>query len=430
MITRNMIFVLVILSGITLLGFQQVVLSREVNKDFQMNPINPQEGQFNSEYNTLPTDGTVDESNSRSIKVTFAEKLACSDGLVEDNDVIISDTTEERLSCAFISTGYSDRKMWDMPLIAYLEKTYDVTVVTDDNIMDGEFTIDDLKKYDFAFMSESISDWKLGGADDDFIKKAPIPFFYTDLCLAAPAYMGIVSAEGLYGTIIDSVGNGGKVIIVDQDNHPLNGGFESGTQVNILRDTDEGNIRGIFTYCVPEVNHIPIAVWAGDPQLTVVFGLEAGTRLYDGLGLTIDPNLVNEHRVAAVGIVAQATKYITIDGCKLIDAGINWILETGTAVEDEEKYVTSAPIEFELSQNYPNPFNPTTEICFSLAKSGHTTLTIYNVIGQVIETIIDQQLTVGTHRFTFDTHNVPSGVYFYQLRSGGETQIKKMILMK
>ncbi|MBN2410232.1 T9SS type A sorting domain-containing protein, partial [candidate division KSB1 bacterium] len=371
-----------------------------------------------------------DEINYRTVKMSFGLPWGGADGFVEVTDFTISDAPEDKISCAYIFTGYPDRQPWDSSMVAYLQKTYDVTLVTDNSIMDGDFTIDNLKEYDFAFVSESVSDWKLGGVGDDFMKKAPIPYFHAELWLAAPAYMGIVSAEGLYGTIMDSLGNGGKVFIVDEENHPLSAGLAPGSEIEVVTDTDEEDERGMLTYCVPEVDHIPIAVWAGDPSLTVVLGLEVGTPLYDALGLTIDPTLVNENRVAVVGIYARAYDYITEDGYKLIDAGINWILDTGTAVEDEDQNKSETPARFELAQNYPNPFNPSTEIVFSLTKTGHATLSIYNVLGQLIETLVDQELAVGTHRFTFDAQNIPSGIYFYRLQSEGLSQIKKMMYMK
>ena len=105
------------------------------------------------------------------------------------------------------------------------------------------------------------------------------------------------------------------------------------------------------------------------------------------------------------------------------------LLDTGTSpviVMDG----TIQPEGFQLAQNYPNPFNPTTKISFSLTKQAHTVLTVHNTIGQLIATLIDQNMGAGTYHATFDARELPSGVYFYQIRSGEFTQVKKMMLMK
>jgi hypothetical protein len=102
-------------------------------------------------------------------------------------------------------------------------------------------------------------------------------------------------------------------------------------------------------------------------------------------------------------------------------------VERPTAVEDERHDI---PISYELYQNYPNPFNPTTTIEFTLAKFGRTTLTIYNVMGQVVETLVDREMTRGIHRITFRADRYTSGIYFYKLKSGDHVEVKKMMLLK
>lgn len=85
---------------------------------------------------------------------------------------------------------------------------------------------------------------------------------------------------------------------------------------------------------------------------------------------------------------------------------------------------------FVLEQNYPNPFNPTTKINFYIAKRGHVTLNVYNAIGQLITTLVDQNMAAGIHNVIFNAKGLPSGVYLYQIKSGEFTQVKKMLLMK
>ncbi|MBN2410243.1 T9SS type A sorting domain-containing protein, partial [candidate division KSB1 bacterium] len=370
-----------------------------------------------------------DEINYRTVKMSFGLPWGGADGFVEVTDFTISDAPQTDMkTCVFIGSGSDPGAAVDSVLIAHLRKTYNVArIVDDDSAMTGAFSIDDLKQYDFAFISESASTWRLSSAPENFYKSAPIPMFYTELFSGQPGVSGWCSAEGFWGTASDSINQVGKVIVVDEANHPLSAGFAFGDEVDIVNGTDDAN-WGLLTYCMPEVDYIPIAVWMNDPTLSVVFGVEAGTALWDDLGLAIDPTLVSENRVAAVGIYAKANNYITDDGYKLIDTGIKWILgELETAVEKQDNEV---PVSFELSQNYPNPFNPSTEIVFNLAKPGYTTLSVYNVLGQLVEMLVDREMAVGTYRFTFDAKNIPSGIYFYQLQSGEFKQMKKMMLMK
>ncbi len=88
------------------------------------------------------------------------------------------------------------------------------------------------------------------------------------------------------------------------------------------------------------------------------------------------------------------------------------------------------PLSYNLCQNYPNPFNPSTLISFSILKSGFTTLSVYNILGQKVATLIEKQLSAGQQTVLFDASHLSSGVYFYKLQSGNYTQLKKMILMK
>jgi hypothetical protein len=85
---------------------------------------------------------------------------------------------------------------------------------------------------------------------------------------------------------------------------------------------------------------------------------------------------------------------------------------------------------FNLYQNYPNPFNPTTLIKFDLPNSRKTVLKIYNALGQLVETLIDETLLAGPHEYQWEPKNKASGLYFYVLEAGDYRSVKKMILMK
>jgi uncharacterized lipoprotein YddW (UPF0748 family) len=88
------------------------------------------------------------------------------------------------------------------------------------------------------------------------------------------------------------------------------------------------------------------------------------------------------------------------------------------------------PLAYVLKQNYPNPFNPTTTLSFTLQKSGHAVLKVYDLLGREVATIVDENLDAGTHRYEFNGTDLSSGVYLYRLVSGEYAETKKMVLQK
>ena len=93
------------------------------------------------------------------------------------------------------------------------------------------------------------------------------------------------------------------------------------------------------------------------------------------------------------------------------------------------------PAQFELKGNYPNPFNPETVIMFDLPQQTPVTLKVYNILGQVVNTVVDDVLPAGSHAVRWDGkndqgHDVASGVYFYRIKAGGFESTQKMTLLR
>ncbi len=95
-----------------------------------------------------------------------------------------------------------------------------------------------------------------------------------------------------------------------------------------------------------------------------------------------------------------------------------------------QQAVNRVPTEFGLSQNYPNPFNPSTTIMVKLSQAGPMSLTIYNILGQVMQVVDQGQKTAGEYSYTVTMDRFASGVYFYTLQQGMNTITKKMVLLK
>ena len=98
--------------------------------------------------------------------------------------------------------------------------------------------------------------------------------------------------------------------------------------------------------------------------------------------------------------------------------------------ELESEVIVNAPNTFSLSQNYPNPFNPTTLIKFSIPVKGNVTLKVYDIIGNEVATLVNENKDAGTFEVNFSAENFSSGIYLYQLKSSSFIETKKMTLIK
>jgi hypothetical protein len=88
------------------------------------------------------------------------------------------------------------------------------------------------------------------------------------------------------------------------------------------------------------------------------------------------------------------------------------------------------PTEFLISQNYSNPFNPSTRIRNSIPKSSSVTVKVFDVLGNEVETLVNEEKPVGNYELNFNASGLSSGIYFYRLRAGTFVETKKMILIK
>lgn len=97
-----------------------------------------------------------------------------------------------------------------------------------------------------------------------------------------------------------------------------------------------------------------------------------------------------------------------------------------TSVNDEEQI----PVEYKLEQNYPNPFNPTTTIKFAVAEKSRVIIKIYNITGEEITTLVNEEKDKGWYEVKFNSTGLSSGIYLYRMQAGNYVSIKKMMLLK
>ena len=105
-----------------------------------------------------------------------------------------------------------------------------------------------------------------------------------------------------------------------------------------------------------------------------------------------------------------------------------YVLQYTQAISVEKK--AELPEGYNLSQNYPNPFNPSTNIEFSIPKATHVSLKIYNVLGQEMLTLVNETKEAGSYIATFNAKSLPSGTYWYTIKTDNYTETKKMMLIK
>jgi hypothetical protein len=102
----------------------------------------------------------------------------------------------------------------------------------------------------------------------------------------------------------------------------------------------------------------------------------------------------------------------------------------GYNVQINDPEIMTIPKEYSLSQNYPNPFNSTTIITYSLPKENNVSLILFDILGNEIETLVDENKPPGTYQFNLVADNLSSGMYFYQFKSGNFADTKKFILLR
>jgi hypothetical protein len=140
----------------------------------------------------------------------------------------------------------------------------------------------------------------------------------------------------------------------------------------------------------------------------------------------IQTEIMSADRLTQYGLQQFDTRNASDHFPKITDYSFN---VTSVTAEDFQ------PMDFKLEQNYPNPFNPRTIIRFTISDFGFTILKVYDILGTEIATLVNEEKPAGEYEVEFNSHsgsvgNLPSGLYFYQLRAGNYIETKKMVLLK
>ncbi len=163
--------------------------------------------------------------------------------------------------------------------------------------------------------------------------------------------------------------------------------------------------------------------------------IPAGIPVYDGLQSQWVEEKIDLSDYDGMQIklqfMLQSDGYVTGDGWYVDDIKIMYYDSVQVSVEND-----LLPNKFSLEQNFPNPFSkatgesPTTTIRYSVPKTQHVTLSVYNTLGQKVATLVNETKTPGSYSTKFNAAQLPSGIYFYKLQCGEFSSVKKMILLK
>ena len=151
--------------------------------------------------------------------------------------------------------------------------------------------------------------------------------------------------------------------------------------------------------------------------------LEEGNHPYQNGTIPARPILVglNDTFDALKGVL-----YYSFSNYKLVPRKNDDFVNYATDVNDEK----GLPTDYSITQNYPNPFNPSTTISYALPKEEMVTIRVYDILGQVVKTLVNQSQSAGTHNVTFNANSLTTGIYFYSIQAGNFNQVKKMMLLK
>jgi hypothetical protein len=142
-----------------------------------------------------------------------------------------------------------------------------------------------------------------------------------------------------------------------------------------------------------------------------------------GVSWTVYNNSLPATRVTDILVTTGDTLIVATQ-----HSGVLKVLSPFTVDVDESP--NARPAEFKLNQNFPNPFNPSTRIVYRVGRSEFVELSVFDVLGREVETLVQEMKQPGEYEATWDAGGKSSGVYFYSLTAGGSTQIRKMILLR
>jgi Secretion system C-terminal sorting domain len=155
--------------------------------------------------------------------------------------------------------------------------------------------------------------------------------------------------------------------------------------------------------------------------------MDEGTAIFK---CTNDPPVGASNFVTYEGLPSDQYLWLTGQGKLMLDKEIPSSSTLPTRTTGVNNQEIELPGKYKLEQNYPNPFNPTTIISYSIPKTSFVTIKVYNVLGGVVETLVNKEKKVGNYKIELNGGRLASGIYFYKMQAGNFVETKKLILLK
>jgi hypothetical protein len=165
------------------------------------------------------------------------------------------------------------------------------------------------------------------------------------------------------------------------------------------------------------------------PGFVHIATVSGTSRTYVDSAVTIPQNYQQNETTAEYYIVGVYSNGKSLQFTPSTDT-INYHRVNGTGLEKEQSGSPERITEYKLEQNYPNPFNPTTTITYQIKEKGFTTLKIYDLLGKLVTTLVNEEKENGKYSVEFNASKLSSGVYIYEMRSGNFLATKKFIMLK
>ena len=234
-------------------------------------------------------------------------------------------------------------------------------------------------------------------------------------------------ASGLTASHIIKIG----FDIVSRSATVLNGfevKFQNTTATSITGFTNTG-----WTTCYNGTYTVPGTGWQDIPLMQSFYWNGTSNLLIEICFNNSSSGTTSTVRATSATAMMRAGYSSSIAGCTIstnysrtYKANLKITIGTATNVSK----FNQIPESYSLSQNYPNPFNPVTKIGYAIPKQGLVTVKIYDVLGRVIQTLVNEEMQPGYYSVDFDASYLSSGVYFYKLESGTFSEVKRMMLIK
>ena len=265
-------------------------------------------------------------------------------------------------------------------------------------------------------------------------------FFYTAYAID-PQFYGFASVESFsimssytttdggstwyLGDSTVSVLYWGDIVFNDDKQH----GVMFGNEWPNIKVTSNGGNNWVTVNAGTDINGNSTASWVSNTNVVFICAFESPTNKRvirsDDNGLTWQQQDAPTLPIREIDNIRYGN---SMYGYAITDEG--YVLKSVQSVSVVPVEMTTFATSFVLQQNYPNPFNPSTKIKYSVPQMLQVEIKVYDVLGNEIVTLVNDEKPIGNYQVSFNASNLPSGVYFYQLRAGDFIETKKMMLMK